>query len=407
MSPGTTASTAAPVRTVKIVLALGSVFVGAGLAPAKAQPPDSARRATEMLDVRCDTCHACTAPTVENRCLRGCPRSEAMRIAKEFEAMRSPRLVMLDELEDVYLPVPFDHEGHARMAQMTGNCAVCHHYTPEGLKHPACKTCHEPSSGKSDIRKPGLKGAYHRQCMGCHREWSGETRCGVCHHAKAGAAAKGGSPVVPTPDDLMGRMHPPIPEPEVEVYTIRNEGSETNQVIFRHKEHIHTFGLRCAECHHEDNCKRCHEEGRNHTQRTRTFEDHHKPCLDCHRNDSCDRCHVGEGQSPPRPFDHAQTGWPLGRYHEGKSCRVCHATVPFGKLDRNCNACHPSWTPANFNHDLTGQRLDENHARFDCEPCHVERRFDRPPTCDSCHGADEGIVFPNKRPGGVLRGAGS
>ncbi|MFN3695286.1 MAG: cytochrome c3 family protein, partial [Ignavibacterium sp.] len=28
---------------------------------------------------------------------------------------------------------------------------------------------------------PDLKGAYHRQCMDCHREWSGETGCNSCH----------------------------------------------------------------------------------------------------------------------------------------------------------------------------------------------------------------------------------
>ena len=224
--------------------------------------------------------------------------------------MRGPRLVILDELEDVYLPVPFDHKGHAGMARMTGSCAVCHHYTPDGLKHPACKTCHERNSRKNDIHKPGLKGAYHRQCMGCHREWSGETRCGACHHPKAGAAAKGGSPVLPSSDDLLGRMHRPIPEPEVEIHTTKGEGYEPNKAIFRHKEHVRSYRLRCAECHREDNCNRCHGEGKSHVQRTRTVQDHHKPCLECHRNYSCARCHFGEGQPPPRPFDHAQTGWP-------------------------------------------------------------------------------------------------
>jgi len=376
-----------------------AAVVLAACASVSAQVPDRTRRAMEMLNGGCEGCHTCPNPTVESRCLRTCSRAESLRLAKEFEAKRGPRVVILDELEDRYLPVPFDHAGHAEMSRMAGSCAVCHHYTPEGLEHPACKTCHEASAEHGDIGKPGLKGAYHRQCMSCHREWSGQTGCGACHHPKAGAAVKGAPPVAPTPDDLIGRMHPPIPEPVEELYTTKGKDDIVTKVLFRHKEHIKRYDLRCAECHREDNCNRCHQEGRTHTQQVRTFEQHHKPCLECHRNYSCERCHFAENASPPPSFDHATTGWPLGRYHSNKSCRVCHPTRPSAKVDRECNTCHVNWTPVNFNHAITGQTLNENHARFDCDACHKERKFDRVPTCDECHDADEGIAFPAKRPG--------
>jgi len=364
------------------------------------QTPESTHNAIKTPATPCDDCHTCKDPTSQAPCPRNCPRDSVQRRAKEFSARRGPSLVILDDLEDLYLPVPFDHKGHAGMAQMTDGCSVCHHYTPEGLEHPECKTCHEVAPLQVDIRKPGLKGAYHRQCMSCHREWSGETTCGACHQPKTGTKKGGNVQSTPTKDDLIGRMHPPIPEPDLEIYRTPWEGDGSTCVFFRHKAHIHDYALRCADCHHEDNCTRCHEEGKEHSQRARTLDEHHKPCMDCHANSPCDACHIEEGKPAPPPFDHARTGWPLSRYHSKTSCRACHRNTPYGRQDANCNSCHSNWTPANFDHVVTGQRLDKNHAALDCDACHKDRRFDRPPTCDTCHEEGEGVTFPAKKPGG-------
>jgi hypothetical protein len=347
----------------------------------------------------CGDCHVCPTPTAGSPCLRGCTRNEEQRLARELAAKQGPRIVILDDLENVYLPVPFDHAGHAEMAKMAGGCATCHHYTPEGVEHPACKTCHTITVSEGDIRKPGLKGAYHRQCMSCHREWSGETSCGACHQPKTSGA--GDRTALPTADDLIGRMHPPIPEPDFELYATKGEGYEPSHVLFRHKEHIHRYGLTCAECHREDNCNRCHEEGKKHVQRVRTFEDHHRPCLDCHKDDACEACHFKNGNEPPPPFEHAPTDWPLARYHRGQTCRACHTQVPFGKLDHDCESCHSGFATGSFAHDLTGQRLNETHAAFDCQDCHPDG-YSAPPSCTECHDSEDGITFPSKRPGELV-----
>lgn len=382
-------------RPASVVMGMSGMMIAAF---ALGQTPDRAHREAQIPSSQCADCHSCTEPASEAPCLRTCPRNTARKKAEEFSARRGPSLVILDELENLYLPVPFDHRGHADMAQMTGGCSVCHHYTPEGLEHPACKTCHEVAALHVDIRKPGLKGAYHRQCMSCHREWSGETSCGACHQPKAGAAKKGFA-TAPTKDDLIGRMHPPIPEPEIEVYQTKWEGESSSRVYFRHKAHIHDYDLRCADCHREDNCKRCHEEGKKHEQRVRTLEEHHKPCFDCHRTTPCDGCHIEEGKSPPPPFDHARTGWPLKAYHARQSCRACHTAAPYAGRERKCEACHTAWTAGFFNHAVTGQALDDTHARADCAECHKDRDFARAPTCDSCHDESDDVSFPARRPG--------
>ncbi|HUU86066.1 MAG TPA: cytochrome c3 family protein [Phycisphaerae bacterium] len=341
-------------------------------------------------------------------CLRSCGRPGEEQIAREFAQKVGPDVVILDELEDLFLPVPFDHKGHAEMAEMTNGCRVCHHYTPEGMTHPACKSCHEKALVRDDMRKPALKGAYHRQCMSCHREWAGNDKCAWCHPPKTGSRGPNHTAQrAPTVHDILGTMHPPIPEPDTEIYQPSVKPSVGTHVIFRHKDHIHRFGLKCAECHQEDNCGRCHEEGRKHEQRRRTLADHHRPCDRCHAEDvaeggRCKYCHWTEGEPRPPTFDHATTGWPLSRYHLDKSCRGCHKTVPYRKLDRDCNKCHGGWDPDTFDHAVTGQALNETHAEIDCGDCHAGRKFDRPPTCEECHDPDDGITFPAKRPGPAL-----
>lgn len=344
----------------------------------------------------CGACHACTTPTAQDPCLRKCAREVQLQAIEQTPSEKGPSVVILGELSELYLPVPFDHQGHAAMSEMAGGCAVCHHHTPEENKHPACKTCHE-IGGSGDIRKPGLKGAYHRQCISCHREWSGETSCSICHLPKT-AVGGSDSPRIPSPDDLIGQMHPPIPEPDSEIYITEREGYPPTKVLFRHKEHIHDYDLKCSDCHREDNCTRCHA-GTEHVQHVRTLDEHHKPCFDCHKDDTCEKCHFEEGKHPPQPFDHAATGFVLSRYHQSAGCRACHRSAPYVALDSNCNKCHEDWSADTFVHAVTGQGLDERHAAADCEDCHEDRNFTAAPVCSGCHDEDEGVAFPARRPG--------
>jgi hypothetical protein len=46
-------------------------------------------------------------------------------------------------------------------------CSGCHHYSPVGTRPPPCRSCHAETADPTRDR-PGLKVAYHRQCVGCH-----------------------------------------------------------------------------------------------------------------------------------------------------------------------------------------------------------------------------------------------
>ncbi len=390
----------AKIRTSVITaLALGVGCLGLVVREVSGQPESGPTLASD-----CKRCHTCETPTTENVCLPLCTRSQAA--AERLAGMRGPSdIILLDMLKgetegtDYFGPVPFDHAGHAAWAEIAGGCTDCHHYTPAGANHPECRTCHPLQVKREDLSKPSLKGAYHRQCMGCHREWTHDTKCGECHIPRL---ANGSDQPTSLPGVPRDRLHAPIPEPEMEIYETGYPEGAGSKVYFHHKRHTVTYGFKCAECHKGDTCARCHEPGKKHTQRVITPAQHHEACSACHQTEAegkCDHCHRRAGQPEPAPFNHADTGWPLKPYHGKKGCLACHKSMPFAKLDRNCGVCHTEWDPDEFDHAVTGQILDENHEDADCADCHMDGRYDRPPACDECHDVDEGFVFPGKRPG--------
>lgn len=294
----------------------------------------------------------------------------------------------LSEREGFYDPVPFDHRGHAQMAEMAGGCVTCHHQSPDensirtngqavngsqldghkqsdAAKHPACKTCHEPK--RNDIRVPGLKGALHQQCLSCHKEWSGENGCVACHSPRG--SSKNPQPTVA---EVMGRMHTPAAMPDVKVFKAHFSPADGANVLFRHKQHVEKFGLRCVTCHQgTESCSTCHKPATQTAAVTkklpldRPWEDVHADCKGCHvrEQSKCNHCHFKDEEPPPAPFDHA----------------------------------------------ITGQLLDDAHAVLKCADCHGSRTdrvvlgapVKQSPTCGgaACHVKEPAMAFPAKRPG--------
>lgn len=130
-------------------------------------------------------------------------------------AEEPPEIVEISTLSNLYTPVIFDHLLHVDMA----DCSVCHHHTTgtriidknctrchtAGGEYDAaifnsgrpytisCRDCHEKQRfGSTYLRKlenpnlyhidkPGLKGAYHLSCIGCHKETEAVIGCQDCH----------------------------------------------------------------------------------------------------------------------------------------------------------------------------------------------------------------------------------
>lgn len=71
-------------------------------------------------------------------------------------------------------PITFSHRAHTD--DYGTKCIECHH-TGKNVK---CSTCHTQHDRGTIFN---LKGAFHQQCLGCHRKTSGPKACGRCHHS--------------------------------------------------------------------------------------------------------------------------------------------------------------------------------------------------------------------------------
>lgn len=353
------------------------------------------------LNISCQTCHTCEVPTKNDPCLVVCPRENIVTIYQKPE--ETPELIVIDQLKERYGPVYFSHRIHSEMAEMSGGCGSCHHYNTSGpiLN---CNSCHETTRKREDLSLPDLLGAYHRQCMDCHREWSHSTSCNSCHLPIKDVK---GTEKEQIAERLKDRKHPVILEPDKIVYN--TETREGKFATFYHDDHTNKFNLDCTSCHKNESCVSCHdvkqatEQGKIKPKRISKsdlpFEEQHKNCVSCHKEDSCSKCH---SNTELKPFDHAlSTGWPLKSYHAKLSCQKCHGSKSaFTKIDGTCTSCHKNWDSGNFKHQITGLKLDELHESFDCSDCHTDNNYSVKPSCDGCH---EDYVYPKVLPGKLIR----
>jgi len=356
-----------------------------------AWPQQSKDHSTSL---QCKTCHACEYPTTKDPCLVDCPREDMITI--RHPASEAPRMMILKSLSERYAPVIFSHRLHAEMADMSGGCASCHHYNTTGPIL-SCQTCHEAKNASAELGKPGLKGAYHRQCMNCHSEWSGNSRCTTCHVNKS---QESNTSLSAAKDKLSGKKHVTVDKPNKLVFKTNSDKGAF--VTFYHSDHVQFFGASCANCHQNISCGDCHSQDKKQVLETSmtimsknkaaTADEKHKACFTCHKDDACAKCHR---DSEMKPFDHAlSTGWSLGRFHERTACSSCHIGK-ITKLNRECSSCHKSWSPKNFNHSITGLSLSADHVSLECTDCHANKQFNKP-VCTDCH---DDKTYPKDLPG--------
>jgi hypothetical protein len=162
-------------------------------------------------EFQCNPCH-----TIARESLKPLPQNNASRTDIAATAIKArsakgatlldgqiPEKVTIDIMADQYDGVLFPHRKivrsliertrKSRLAQYfhrqtTSVCVGCHHNGPSAGAYPKCAACHGMWPGTVDKGKPGLKGAYHGQCMTCHQRMGIEkplsTDCTACHPKK-------------------------------------------------------------------------------------------------------------------------------------------------------------------------------------------------------------------------------
>lgn len=349
----------------------------------------------------CKSCHDCEYPTRRSPCLKICPRQGMISVY--HSADEGPEVVEMDAIKKDYEPVIFSHKLHAQMSEMSlGGCQGCHHYNTTGPVL-ACKKCHESSRKREDKSIPDLNGAYHRQCMPCHRQWDISLNCNSCHATRGKVDPARRKLEL---DRIKGVNHPKITEPGRITMITRYEKGKI--VTFYHDEHIKVFGINCVTCHKDENCLSCHNKTNAITGRmspndrrfkaNKSIEEHHKPCNTCHKNAKCEKCHT---ENPQQPFNHeVASGWPLNKYHSQLNCTNCHQKKGrFEKLSNQCFSCHKNFVLGKFNHKVTGLALSANHIELDCNNCHTDKNFKEKPKCSDCH---DDKSFPKDKPGKMV-----
>lgn len=159
----------------------------------------------------CMQCHNATLPEASAEGQAGAaPSKEAMNaIAAEIIQSRKavtgtyndediPEKLVIKELANKYKPVKFPHRKIVRKLvddlkdsklanyfhlEKGTVCQGCHHNSPPAKKPPRCGNCHGMPFDEKNPFRPGIMGAYHQQCMGCHEVMGIEKPmgCTECH----------------------------------------------------------------------------------------------------------------------------------------------------------------------------------------------------------------------------------
>lgn len=122
-------------------------------------------------------------------------------VSDTFKDEDIPEKIVIKDMVNKYGPVEFPHRKivHALQESLKDSklatyfhsekgtlCQGCHHKSPPAQKPPRCGNCHGRPFDEKNLSKPGKMGAYHIQCMGCHKEMGIEKPmgCTECHKEK-------------------------------------------------------------------------------------------------------------------------------------------------------------------------------------------------------------------------------
>lgn len=171
--------------------------------------------------------------------------------------------------------------------------------------------------------------------------------------------------------------------------------------------HLHRDAKSCSDCHEpwkgvsDEKCIKCHPLTELLDASRSSIASIHEKALNTKQN--CITCHTdhkGENGKLTRGFDHSSLG-------SGVNCLNCHQTeapqIDFHKniTNINCSQCHTTdtWKNAKFDHDLSAFPLTGKHLTISCKDCHKTEHFTKlDMSCLSCHQKDDkhqGGMGPN------------
>ena len=330
---------------------------------------------------------------------------------------------------DIYGPVRFMHKKHAGLS---ADCTVCHHYRPNepgASETMRCSACHQDSFNPEVPDRIGLKGAIHRQCVGCHERLNhGPTRCSsACHerrvrnHEELVKLSRNPGPIEVTTECL--RCHPDQgedmltsthwlwkgPSPFTQGQERRVDLGKATLTVNNFCVSIISNWPRCTGCHagygwkdatfdFKDktriDCLVCHDT-------TGTYQKDHnsaglpEPLVDLAlvakkvgkpSRKTCGNCHfsggdedfVRHGKLNALPDFHSKS-CDIHMEGLGFQCHDCHKTrnhkiagrsiaLPVSEGSRSCNNCHTD-TPHQFK-SLLNHHLNKHVENIACVTCH-------------------------------------
>ncbi len=158
-------------------------------------------------EATCSACHMKPLPGIEASSGSDQDKALAAEMLKSrtpasgvYRREDIPETVVIKDLANHYEAVDFPHRRivDALARDIQGNqltvsfhpqgavCQGCHHNSPASKKPPRCASCHGPAFDAENPLKPSIKGAYHLQCMGCHKAMgmAKPSGCTDCHKKK-------------------------------------------------------------------------------------------------------------------------------------------------------------------------------------------------------------------------------
>ncbi|MGD0946806.1 MAG: tetrathionate reductase family octaheme c-type cytochrome [Candidatus Binatia bacterium] len=377
---------------------------------------------------------------------------------KNFYLLDSP---LLNSKSDDYEPVGFSHRIHDEL--VGGDCGVCHHRyatsendrVGEDIKEfhasndvklggpcsschdnmeqnapQSCSRCHGLPDEPDDPARIGLKGAYHRQCIGCHERQlkpaSAPTACAACHHPWT----PDHSTLVtlrdkPSPKEVTRSClscHPKVGQDLLNTAHWNWKGYSPTLKGYEHRIDISLTLMVNNACiaigPNLQECASCHI-GYGWVDSSYNFSDPGNiDCLVCHDTTGLYRKDIGKGGLPDPALNLAEIARRVGRPSR-RACGSCHFVsggTPYtkhgdleaaladpspgldqhmGTLEMRCQDCHTTTA-----HRIAGMSMSAPavEGRVSCEKCHgptphgvagmLSRHLDdhiRSVACETCH----------------------